>query len=64
MVYGSKGRLVFPIPRNRGAGGVEVPVASGLDFGHMNPIMTLPVVVEAEMDPEKGALSPSEPGVR
>ncbi len=43
---------------------VEVPVVAGLDFGHTNPIMTLPVGVAAEIDTEKGALSLLEPGVR
>jgi len=41
----------------------DVPVVAGMDFGHTNPIMTLPVGVEAEVDAEKKALTLLEPGV-
>lgn len=43
---------------------MEIPVVAGLDFEHTNPIVTLPVGVEAEIDTEKEALSLLEPGVR
>ncbi|MFH2112587.1 MAG: S66 peptidase family protein [Candidatus Bathyarchaeota archaeon] len=41
----------------------DVPVVAGMDFGHTNPIMTLPVGVEAEVDAGKKALTLLEPGV-
>jgi muramoyltetrapeptide carboxypeptidase len=44
-------------------GGRDVPVVAGMDFGHTNPIMTIPVGVEAELDTEKRVLTLLEPGV-
>jgi muramoyltetrapeptide carboxypeptidase len=44
-------------------GGRDVPVVAGMDFGHTNPIMTIPVGVEAEVDTGKMALTLLEPGV-
>lgn len=41
----------------------DIPVVAGMDFGHTNPIMTLPVGVEAEVDAGKKALTLLEPGV-
>ena len=61
---GLKGDLSLPLLVEEVLEGVEAPVVAGLDFGHTNPIMTLPVGVEAEIDTEKGALSLLEPGVR
>lgn len=40
-----------------------IPVVAGMDFGHTNPIMTLPVGVEAEVDAGKKTLTLLEPGV-
>ncbi|MCK4703790.1 LD-carboxypeptidase, partial [Candidatus Bathyarchaeota archaeon] len=61
---GLKGDLSLPLLVEDVLEGVEIPVVAGLDFGHTNPIMTLPVGVEAEIDTEKEALSLLEPGVR
>lgn len=44
-------------------GGRDIPVVAEMDFGHTNPIMTLPVGVEAEVDARKKALTLLEPGV-
>jgi muramoyltetrapeptide carboxypeptidase len=44
-------------------GGRDIPVVSGMDFGHTNPIMTIPVGVEAEVDTGKSVLTLLEPGV-
>lgn len=60
---GLKGDLSLPLLLEEVLGGVDRPVVAGLDFGHTNPIMTLPVGVEAEIDTEKEALSLLEPGV-
>jgi muramoyltetrapeptide carboxypeptidase len=40
-----------------------IPVVYGMDFGHTNPIMTIPVGVEADLDTGKMALTLLEPGV-
>ncbi|MCK4318515.1 LD-carboxypeptidase, partial [Candidatus Bathyarchaeota archaeon] len=61
---GLKGDLSLPLLVEDVLEGVEIPVVAGLDFGHTNPIMTLPVGVEAEIYTEKEALSLLEPGVR
>jgi muramoyltetrapeptide carboxypeptidase len=61
---GLEGDLSLPLLVEEVLEGVEVPVVTGLDFGHTNPIMTLPVGIEAEIDTEKCALSLLEPGVR
>ena len=42
-----EGDLSLPLIVEEVLEGVEVPVVAGLDFGHTNPIMTLPVGVEA-----------------
>jgi muramoyltetrapeptide carboxypeptidase len=44
-------------------GGRDVPVVDHMDFGHTNPIMTIPVGVEAEIDTAESALTLLEPGV-
>jgi len=41
----------------------DVPVVDLMDFGHTNPIMTIPVGVCAEVDTGKRALTLLEPGV-
>ncbi|HEX9914853.1 MAG TPA: hypothetical protein VGB32_08040, partial [Candidatus Bathyarchaeia archaeon] len=43
--------------------GRDIPVVVGMDFGHTNPIMTIPVGVEAELDTGKSVLTLLEPGV-
>ena len=44
-------------------GGRDIPVVDRMDFGHTNPIMTIPVGVCAEIDTDKRALTLLEPGV-
>jgi len=43
--------------------GYDIPVMANLDFGHTDPIMTLPIGVRATMRPEDGYLSLDEPAV-
>jgi len=44
-------------------GGRDVPVVDLMDIGHTNPIMTIPVGAEAEIDTDGGALTLLEAGV-
>ncbi len=44
--------------------GYEFPVVSGVDFGHTNPIATLPMGVNARLDTGRGRLVLLESGVR
>ncbi len=41
----------------------DLPVLSGLDFGHTSPMLTLPYGVMAEIDCEKASLAITEAGV-
>lgn len=40
------------------------PVVTGTDIGHTNPIMTIPVGIQAVIDSEKSTLTYLEAGVR
>lgn len=42
----------------------HLPVLSGLDFGHTQPMMTLPYGVEAQINCQTAQLTITEPGVR
>lgn len=44
-------------------GRCEFPIAWDVDFGHTDPMLTLPLGVEAEMDTERQTLSLLEPAV-
>jgi muramoyltetrapeptide carboxypeptidase LdcA involved in peptidoglycan recycling len=46
------------------AGLADLPVLSGLDFGHTQPMLTLPYGVQAEIDCATGRMSILEAGVR
>ncbi|MBN2334292.1 LD-carboxypeptidase [Candidatus Bathyarchaeota archaeon] len=61
---GLEGDLSLPLLLEDVLTGADMPVVSGMDFGHTNPIMTLPVGVEASIDTDKRALTLLMPGVR
>ncbi|MCW4048700.1 MAG: LD-carboxypeptidase [Candidatus Bathyarchaeota archaeon] len=44
--------------------GLDIPVVTGMDFGHTNPIMTIPVGIMAEIDTQKRTLTYLEPYVQ
>ena len=43
--------------------GYDFPIMINMDFGHTDPMMTLPIGVKATMRPEEGYLSIDEPAV-
>ena len=43
--------------------GYDFPVMVNMDFGHTDPMMTLPIGVRATMHSEKGYLNIDEPAV-
>ena len=53
------GALVDDILENR-----EYPIVAEMDFGHTNPIATIPVGVQAEISTQKNTLTYLEPSVR
>jgi muramoyltetrapeptide carboxypeptidase LdcA involved in peptidoglycan recycling len=44
--------------------GLNYPIVSGMDFGHTDPIMTLPIGIEAELDCESRTFRIVEAAVR
>lgn len=44
--------------------GLNYPIVSGMDFGHTDPIMTLPIGIQAEIDCGRKAFRIVEPAVR
>ncbi|WP_026793133.1 S66 family peptidase [Pleomorphomonas oryzae] len=45
------------------AGLTSLPVLTGLDFGHTQPMLTLPYGAQASIDCERGTLTITDPGV-
>ena len=46
------------------AGGYDFPIVSGLDFGHTNPLITIPVGIRVKINADKKQIEFLESGVR